>query len=285
MTINIVCTSKPCDGLFYYSYEYCAYLNSVGCKSKLIIITHRKFSKIDYITSLANKYVSCENIVFDEYSPSKQDVSLILGRSMLSLAYIDFDSYSLSQQQTLKALYSEHLISVYSENHPEIYPKALDFFAPKHIIDLCDKEVYPNGVGLHFEKTINFDIYKPYAEEIQFQYLFLGTNDKYYSTVKNIIDQYSNHGIITYNEKYIDTRYNNVFVPIVNLLGIFETYVYTKETFDPAPRLLQECKYFGKELIYERDKNIKDGGAVYLERELKTPDIASILEAAEEKTQ
>ena len=28
--LNIVCTSKPCDGLFYYSYEYCSHLNEKG---------------------------------------------------------------------------------------------------------------------------------------------------------------------------------------------------------------------------------------------------------------
>ena len=30
----------------------------------------------------------------------------------------------------------------------------------KKIIDICDTEIYPNGVGEHFEKTINFGIYK-----------------------------------------------------------------------------------------------------------------------------
>ena len=58
-------------------------------------------------------------------------------------------------------------------------------------------------------------------------------------------------------------------VPVNNLLGIFETYVYTKDTFDPAPRIIQECKYFNKNILYLRDKNIQDGGSVYFKREIK----------------
>ena len=55
-----------------------------------------------------------------------------------------------------------------------------------------------------------------------------------------------------------------------NLLGLFGTYVYTKNYFDPAPRLIQECKWLGKDVIYLRDKNIKDGGPVYYNRPVPT---------------
>ena len=59
---------------------------------------------------------------------------------------------------------------------------------------------------------------------------------------------------------------------------MFRTYVYTKETFDPAPRIIQECKYFGKNIIYFRDKNIIDGGSIYWKRKIKSPDILPILD-------
>jgi hypothetical protein len=60
---------------------------------------------------------------------------------------------------------------------------------------------------------------------------------------------------------------------------MFETYVYTKDTFDPAPRIFQECKYFGKEVIYLRDPAIVDGGSVYWKREITKPNVAPILTA------
>ena len=71
---------------------------------------------------------------------------------------------------------------------------------------------------------------------------------------------------MAYKDKYIDYNLNHVFVPVKNLLGMFDTYVYTKHTFDPAPRLMQECRFFGMKFIYARDWNIKDGGPVYYKR-------------------
>jgi len=254
----------------------------MGINAKVIVICNRKFSPIDYITAIKNKYIHCENIEFNKIIPDNNDVSLIMGRSQMSLAYIDFHNYTTTQQTALKKLFCSKIISVYSENHPEIYPKAVRFFSPDHITDLCDHEVYPNGIGEHFEKTIYFDIHRTIKNKIQFEHLFLGTNEKYYATIQEIIDQYPNHGILTYNEKYIDAKNNNVFAPVDDLLGMFETYVYTKNTFDPAPRIFQECRYFGKNIIYQRDKSIVDGGSVYWDRQLKQPDIEPIVEKIED---
>ena len=278
--LNIVVTSKPVDGLLYYSYEYCSYLNSKGIASKIIVVCHRNFTEDDYLKAISNKYVHCKDIEFNSL-PNPDDITLIMGRSMMSLSYQNFKDYTLSQQSILKNLFAGNVISVYSENHPKVYPLAVEFYAPKQIVDLCDTEVYPNGVGEHFEKTINFEIYKPHTDDIQFKYLFLGTNKKYYQTIQQVIGNYSDHGILTYNEDYIDIRNNNVFAPVENLMGMFETYVYTKDTFDPAPRIFQECKYFGKEVIYLRDPTIIDGGSVYWKRDIKQPDVTPILNSIE----
>lgn len=281
MTLNIVCTSKPVDGLLYYSYEHCTYLNSLGIDTKLIIVCHRRFSKDTYIKAITNKYVHYQNVVFDDLSPQDHDITLIMGRSMMTLSWQDFDRYTSLQQATLRRVFAGNVISVYSENHPEGYPKAVEFYSPKQIVDLCDTEVYPNGVGIHFEKTINFEIYKPHVDNIQIKYLFQGTNDKYYATAEKFIEQFPNYGILTYNEKYVNISHNNIFAPVEDLLGIFDTYVYAKETFDPAPRIVQECKFFGKGLIYLRDESIRDGGSVYWQRAIKKLDVDPILAAIE----
>lgn len=280
--INIVVTSKPVDGLFYYSYEYCSYLNSKGISAQVIVITHRNFSVEDYLITILNKYIHCENLVFNKFEPKDNDTTLIMGRSMMTLSWQDFKDYTQEQQDTLKKVFAGNVISVYSENHPAKYPLAVEFYNPKKIIDLCDTEVYPNGVGEHFEKTINFSIYKPLVNNIKFKHLFLGTNDKYYATVEKVIDQFPDHGILTYDTDYVNIKYNNIFVPVDNIMGMFETYVYTKETFDPAPRIFQECKYYGKDVIYLRDKTIIDGGSVYWKRDIKEPNITAIVNAVEE---
>ena len=262
-TLNVIVTSKPGDGLMHYSFEQVQYLNDLGINAKLIIIPHYRFTKETYIEALTEKYIHMKNVYFDY---EEADVNLIMGRSMLTLAYKSIRDYDKDTQLTLRLLFKKPLISVYSENHPKEYPLALEFFKPEKVIDLCDHEVYTNGVGRQFEKIINYSVYKPIVRDVKFKYLFLGTNESYYTELKKHIHKYQNHGILAYKDKYIDYNLNHVFVPVKNLLGMFDTYVYTKHTFDPAPRLMQECRFFGMNFIYARDKNIKDAGPIYYKR-------------------
>ena len=268
--INIVCSSKPGDGLLCYSYEHCCYLNSIGITSQLVIITNHNFTQQDYLNNIKEKYITpYAPVIFNEYTPKPNEITLILGRSQLTLPYKDKKDYTQDQLLTMHLLFSGNLISVYAENQHDLWQPAIEYFKTKKVYNLCDYDVYPNGEGEQFEKMINFSIYKPVVNDIQFEYLFLGTNDVYYKEVDKHINNYKSHGILTYKEKYIDNDYNNVFAPVKNLLGIFNKYVYTKTYFDPAPRLIQECKWLGKEVIYLRDKNIKDGGPVYWDRPAK----------------
>ena len=262
-TLNVIVTSKPGDGLMHYSFEQVQYLNDLGINAKLIIIPHYRFTKETYIEALTEKYIHMKNVYFDY---EEADANLIMGRSMLTLAYKSIRDYDKDTQLTLRLLFKKPLISVYSENHPKEYPLALEFFKPEKVIDLCDHEVYVNGVGRQFEKIINYSVYKPIVRDVKFKYLFLGTNESYYTELKKYIHKYQNHGILAYKDKYIDYNLNHVFVPVKNLLGMFDTYVYTKHTFDPAPRLMQECRFFGMNFIYARDKNIKDAGPIYYKR-------------------
>ena len=231
--INIVCTSKPGDGLLCYSYEHCCYLNSIGIASQVVIITHRKFKEQDYLDMLEEKYVYVgNNIIFDHHTPMPNDITLIMGRSMMTLPFKDKHDYSYNQLLTMHLLFGGNLISVYSENQHDLWQPALKYFKNKRVYNLCDYDVYPNGEGEQYEKMINFEIYKPVVNDIQFDYLFLGTNDVYYNEILKHIDKYKSHGVLTYNEKYIIMDYNNIFAPVKNLLGLFKTYVYTKTYFD-----------------------------------------------------
>jgi len=271
--MNIVCTGKPGDGLLRYSYEHCCYLNKLGIKSCVIIIPHPDFTKEDYTKSLKDQYKTYENVVFDDYTPASSEITFVLGRSMITLPYLDRHKYTQNQLLTLRLLFKNNIVAVYSENHPKDYPLALEYFKPKKVYDLCDHDVYPNGVGIQYEKIINFDEYKPIVNDIQYKHLFLGTNEIYYKEIEKHIDKYPDHGIVTYNKKWINPKLNNLFAPIKNILGKFETYVYTKPNFDPAPRLFVEFKWLGKNVEYVRDKNIQDGGMVYWNRPKPTKEI------------
>jgi len=268
--INVVYTSRPCDGLLYYSYEHTSYLNSLGIDAQMIIIVHRNHTEEEYINSINEKFIHCKNVIFDDYFPEEDDISFILGRSVLRIPYQNFDNYNEIQQFTLHLLFSNKLISVFAHyHHTTEYNKGIEFFKPKEVIQLCDMDIYTRGEGEFFIKAINFSIHKPVVEDIQFEYLFNGTNSSYYNTIKKLVKKYHSHGIITYEhaeDNYHDNTLNNIKAPIENLLGIFNTYVYTKNTFDPAPRITQECEYHGKEVIYLTDKTYIDGEEVYRNR-------------------
>lgn len=281
MKINIVCTSKPCDGLLYYSYEYCHILNKNNIDANLIIINHRNFDQKVYLDSISKKYIHCKNVFFETTNVDIRDITLVMGRSMITLPFLDFNFYSEKQQNDLKTLFSKKIISVYSENHIYEYNKALLFFSPEKIVDLCDVEIYPNGIGEHFEKCIDFSIHKDIIYDIKYEYLFTGTNQKYYTSAEKFIKKFKNSGIIIYefDKTIMNEENNHIFVPTENLLGKFNTYIYVKETFDPAPRLIQECKFYNKTVIYLRDSTINDGGKIYFNRKIKKPDINPILNA------
>jgi len=270
--LNILCTSKPCDGLFYYSYEYTQYLNLCGINTTMVVITHPRFTSEDYINSINKKYISLKNVVFNDFDDAT--CTLIMGRSMITLPFIDRKSYTQDQLMILHLLLKDKVISVYSENHKIRYYQALKYFKPQKVVDLCDHDVYPKGIGKHFEKKIYFDIHKPVIKDYQFEYLFIGTNQDYYNSAKNLVNKYKSHGIIIYDVHEYDSNLNNIISPVENLLGIFKKYVYTKNTVDPAPRLIQECKYHNKEIIYEASNT---GAEIYKNRNIKKPDVECII--------
>ncbi len=270
--INILCSSKPGDGLFCYSYEHCSYLNSVGITSQVVVITHPKFKQSDYLNLVKEKYIVCENIIFDNYTPNPKEKTLVMGRSMITLPYLSRHDYSNEQMLTMHLLFRLRLIAVYSENHLG-YDEALRYFKAERTSDLCDFDVYPNGTGDRFEKMINFSIYKPIVEDIKYENLFLGTNRVYYQEISYHINDELDYAILTYNEEYINKKYNNVFAPVKNLLGMFKCYVYTKPYFDPAPRLIQEFKWLKKPVTFLRNSKLKDGGYYYMKRPVPTEEM------------
>jgi hypothetical protein len=238
----------------------------------MIVITHPRFTSEDYINSINEKYILFENVVFDDFSDST--CNLIMGRSMLTLPFLDRKSYTQDQLMILHLLFKNKIISVYSENHKIRYYQALKYFKPEEVIDLCDYDIYPKGIGNHFEKKIFFDIHKPVTENYQFEYLFIGTNKNYYDSAKKLVYKYKSHGIIIYDNYDHDSNLNNVIAPVENLLGTFKKYVYTKNIVDPAPRLIQECKYHNKEIIYEASNR---GAEAYKNRPIEKPNVESII--------
>jgi len=266
--INLIYTSRPHDGLFYYSYEYGVYLSQLGYDVRLVIYPNFGHSRSEYLDAIQYKYKIIKAPVFgdritDDFIKDTR-VNILMGRSLLLFAK------NVEQQYpNIKKLLSNNMILVYNNNHDtNTQQKMVEHFSPKTLINLCDHDVYIEKIGKHFQKSIYPDIYSEHYDHPQFEYIMNGSNERYYKKARNVLHKYPDARILTY-KKHFD---NDLQMPVKNLFGLFCTYVYTKDYFDPAPRMLQESSYFKKNIIFDRNSSIRDGGYVYYNRHLRGVD-------------
>ena len=106
-------------------------LNEKGIQAQVYVVTHRDFTSGDYTEAIKTSIFIVKNIVFNNEYLEDDCISLIMGRSMLTLAHMTWNDYSDMQKASLKKLFGNKLVSVYSENHPEKYPKALNSLIQK----------------------------------------------------------------------------------------------------------------------------------------------------------
>jgi hypothetical protein len=118
---------------------------------------------------------------------------------------------------------------------------------------LQDNRIYNDSwvgyTNINYVKKIYFDILLSPTNKSD-NYLFYVPYETY-DYVKDILVKYEPKIIIS------DVKFdNNVLVPpIKNLFDKFVTYVYTgpKHKFDCSNRLIKECHYFNKNIIFEVD--------------------------------
>jgi hypothetical protein len=69
-----------------------------------VVIPHPKYSEESYITAMSEKYINYEPMYFD-YEENEKEVNLIMGRSMLTLAYRSIKDYDKDTVSTLRLLF------------------------------------------------------------------------------------------------------------------------------------------------------------------------------------
>lgn len=145
----------------------------------------------------------------------------------------------------------------------------------KRILMLGDRRTF--GVLGDFEhrdyrRKLNFDIWKqiygPVDENIM---LNMSTEQKCYDVgyLNDLMMFYGGNYLIYTRREFYDkykvlARKNRVFVevaPIINFMNRWTKAMYlnSKRGQDPSPRVIAECKYYEKELIWHRQGEFKDG--------------------------
>lgn len=121
-------------------------------------------------------------------------------------------------------------------------------------------EELPNSI--HYVKKILFEKLKKPQTTTDYKLLYLTKNCRRLpqSEFNEVIQKYDDdRKFLVISDQYED--YFNIpevifeKVPVDNLFEKFGTYIYTKlhygEMMDCSPRFVPECKYFGKDIIYD----------------------------------
>lgn len=125
-----------------------------------------------------------------------------------------------------------------------------------------DSRIYedlPNSI--HYVKKINFDYYKEIKKSKHRTLLYLTSNCRMISEqeILRIRKKYPGMRFLIISD--VDKPYFHFdnaefrYVPVDNLFEEFDTYMYTEVKDachgDCSPRFIAECKFYGKEVIYE----------------------------------
>jgi hypothetical protein len=150
------------------------------------------------------------------------------------------------------------LISVVDSKSKIIIVSDLRTDDPKYTID---KSLYPEGCVVYYGEM-------PFVyKDIEYKHKFLFSR---YKPLRNVGSSIFLHTPKSNDLSFIE-RYGNVFVGkhIIlktekhkpNLFGLFDTFVYfhADKWFDPRPRLMHECYFYNKKIVYINEIGRKDG--------------------------
>lgn len=204
------------------------------------------------------------DVIMDKYEFSEFELkdlkeNIIFNQKplFLSVNNIIFTDGSLTNIKNIKMSYKKRFLFACGD-------KSIQYNDDKNTFILQDPRVY-NKVklnGIDYKKKINFKIYKKTCKQSE-SYMMYGTENC--RLIDNeIIEKYKDKDLkIIANEGFYDFKI--IKLPLKNLFDQFGTYIYTPvpRKFDCSSRLIPECKFYNKKVIYEIDYINEDLGLFY----------------------
>lgn len=264
-----------CSGSFYDSFEYFCMLRK-KYKTCLIIILNEPES--DIWKAIDDKYeVDLDDLKRDIIIIPKWNNSKII---KVRLKVLFSPSMSAIAQMYEYGILIPHKMVITSQEVPYDNPHVVKAFTGKsyvyNIWMLRDDRVFPifpRYMNRTYRQTINFDIFKTLSYPVDDACLInVCTDHKCYPVgeLKEIMQQYFPKRWIIYTkgkwyDMYKSLESDNIRVeiaPLANFMNQFDKMLYlpSLRQLDPSPRLLAECAYFGKKVIYHDFGKVKDGG-------------------------
>lgn len=273
-TSNYICT-----GSFYDSFEYFHALRK-RFKTCLIIMLNEPEDEI--FKAIKDKYdVDLDALRKDILVVPKIDTRIMKIRTNVLFS----PSMSAITQMFVRSILIPHRKIIVSQEIPYEHPDFQAVFQTEdkwNVLMLYDDRVFKPVEGYKnriYRQTINFDIFKSLHYPVDDACLInVCTDHKCYTR-----QELANHMRVLFPKKwfvYTKSKWydyykilehwghdNNIEVkvelaPIDNFMNRFDKMLYlpSLRQLDPSPRLLAECEYFGKRVIYHDFGKIEDGG-------------------------
>jgi hypothetical protein len=268
--IDIILTYSPideCTGHIFEVFDYYLLLRNYF-KCKILLLTKLN---IDLVDNALSRYLD-NNIKL-----IKEDLILLN----------DYKKYKIiSVKDSIILITDGNLLSFNNRNIIFNCKKILSFLCfeydfknlnnYRNTIFLQDYRIYNKNKyfdSIDYIKKINFDSYKKDIinnKNTALLYLTINCRNLLIKEIEEIVDKYNNFDsiyILSPENKTINNYFkNNTKVisfcpPVNNFFELFDTYIYTpiKRHFDCSPRLITECKFYNKNIIYH-NINYKDIG-------------------------
>ena len=261
-----------CTGSFYDSFEYFHMFKTKGYDVCLVILTVVSADVV--YSAITDKYdVDIESLKPDIhiYNHKYKNIlnihsNVLFAPSMSAVAQMFYYGILIPKRKvvTIWELPADHEFITSFETKRD------------NVLMLYDDRVFePYRDYEHkvYNRTLNFDIMKPLQKESRKSCMLnMVTDHKCYPVdeLKSIMRQYAfEHYTIFTKDKWYDKyrvlENNSVEVlktPVNDYMYKFDTVLYLPSArgLDPSPRLLPECKWFNKKVIYHDFGKLKDGG-------------------------
>jgi hypothetical protein len=263
------------NGGFFDNFEYYYLIKKVFSDCNVIFRLLTSHSKEDVVNILEDKYENIETQVFDDIIIGPYYINSLI-KSPIFIPDILFCAtnsaiYWILQNGNL--LLTKFYIGLADY---EIHPRQNKVY--KNSLTLADERIfeYKKIQWKPYRKKILFDKYKKKEYASKYDYILnVSLIERRYSKefLLDLIKRFPGSFALYTGEKNRDyyswVEKENVATlivpPVEDFMGLFKTFIYLPYTsgFDATPRLIPECKFYGKDVIFLDEFSEKRSGGYY----------------------
>ena len=273
-TITFLLFDKCCiNGSLFDNFEYyCLFHKVFGEEFDIVYKIYTEFTREQVTTILLDRYIELPQIVWDKLRVNSVCGSILVKNPRVSdllfcatnsdiYWFLDHNNILIANQTiTLADIKPTHdRVKKYYKNYRTMYDDRLFEF---------------DDLGEPYRKKLYFDIFKKKSYGAKYDYMInLSIPQRVFpkSVMLDLFEQYEGEIAIYVGKRnwrhYLWTnKLDNVHLlipPIEDFMGMFHTLIYVpyNDGWDATPRLIPECKFYGKKVIYhDIVDRVKAGG-------------------------